>query len=112
MRISDWSSDVCSSDLERERADEMRVAAGVGAGVAQPGFDAAHRFVEIAPGLGFGPARREDAGPTVERVDGEPAIVGERGQAGERSEERRVGKECVSTCRSRWSTYHKKKTLR
>src|SRR3546814_6237787 len=87
MRISDWSSDVCSSDLERERADEMRVAAGVGAGVAQPGFDAAHRFVEIAPGLGFGPARREDAGLTVERVDGEPAIVGERGQAGERSEE-------------------------
>src|SRR3546814_9166252 len=56
---------------ERERADEMRVAAGVGAGVAQPGFDAAHRFVEIAPGLGFGPARREDAGLTVERVDGE-----------------------------------------
>src|SRR3546814_7379322 len=101
MRISDWSSDVCSSDLgivaeplvaarrpderavdpafepfdmavgpgERERADEMRVAAGVGAGVAQPGFDAAHRFVEIAPGLGFGPARREDAGLTVERVE-------------------------------------------
>src|SRR3546814_14902806 len=27
-----------------------------------------------------------------------------------RSEERRVGKECVSTCRSRWSTYHEKKT--
>src|SRR3546814_13632945 len=26
-----------------------------------------------------------------------------------RSEERRVGKECVSTCRSRWSTYHEKK---
>src|SRR3546814_17713139 len=30
--------------------------------------------------------------------------------AGERSEERRVGKECVSTCRSRWSPYHYKKT--
>src|SRR3546814_14666206 len=28
-----------------------------------------------------------------------------------RSEERRVGKECVSTCRSRWSPYHKKKTI-
>src|SRR3546814_20241847 len=27
-----------------------------------------------------------------------------------RSEERRVGKECVSTCRSRWSPYHSKKT--
>src|SRR3546814_16757290 len=30
------------------------------------------------------------------------------GAAGGRSEERRVGKECVSTCRSRWSTYHSK----
>src|SRR3546814_16855706 len=32
-----------------------------------------------------------------------------RAQAADRSEERRVGKECVSTCRSRWSPYHKKK---
>src|SRR3546814_49613 len=31
---------------------------------------------------------------------------------GERSEERRVGKECVSTCRSRWSPYHQTKTIR
>src|SRR3546814_1031967 len=31
------------------------------------------------------------------------------GEPGNRSEERRVGKECVSTCRSRWSPYHKKK---
>src|SRR3546814_19431963 len=35
-------------------------------------------------------------------------IMGEQGQA-MRSEERRVGKECDSTCRSRWSTFHKKK---
>src|SRR3546814_12112006 len=35
--------------------------------------------------------------------------IGERGGIFERSEERRVGKECVSTCRSRWSTYHSKK---
>src|SRR3546814_3685904 len=34
----------------------------------------------------------------VEHVDGEPPV--------KRSEERRVGKECVSTCRSRWSPYH------
>src|SRR3546814_8558366 len=32
--------------------------------------------------------------------------LGERGRAAQRSEERRVGKECVSTCRSRWSQYH------
>src|SRR3546814_14612977 len=33
-------------------------------------------------------------------------------QDGLRSEERRVGKECVSTCRSRWSTYHYKKNIK
>src|SRR3546814_18867579 len=36
-------------------------------------------------------------------VDG-PLVV--EGAGGARSEERRVGKECVSTCRSRWSPYH------
>src|SRR3546814_12845934 len=33
--------------------------------------------------------------------EGKPTLIGE-----DRSEERRVGKECVSTCRSRWSPYH------
>src|SRR3546814_14043467 len=37
-----------------------------------------------------------------------PAATGE---APHRSEERRVGKECVSTCRSRWSPYHEKKNI-
>src|SRR3546814_13176592 len=32
-----------------------------------------------------------------------------RAERADRSEERRVGKECVSTCRSRWSPYHSKK---
>src|SRR3546814_12981004 len=39
----------------------------------------------------------------------EDALGEERGLVPERSEERRVGKECVSTCRSRWSTYHSTK---
>src|SRR3546814_19091161 len=52
--------------------------------------------------------------PIVSQVKliAEPWDVGEGGyQVGNfpRSEERRVGKECVSTCRSRWSTYHSKK---
>src|SRR3546814_11689819 len=42
-------------------------------------------------------------GDTEQAVGGDPALVGEV-----RSEERRVGKECVSTCRSRWSTSHHK----
>src|SRR3546814_12037837 len=97
MRISDWSSDVCSSDLTRR--DEDRVARrcggdrrlnGKAAAVGEPYGDTA---VEID---------RLDAFEAVGAVRG-----GERpGAAVERSEERRVGKECVSTCRSRWSPYH------
>src|SRR3546814_8980008 len=66
MRISDWSSDVCSSDLDHPRL--------VARGAAQP------RKPQSLPQSGAG--------------------------ADPRSEERRVGKECVSTCRSRWSPYH------
>src|SRR3546814_9214400 len=65
MRISDWSSDVCSSDLRKNYE--------IGSKIAQ----AASMMTDT----------------TVES-----RII--------RSEERRVGKECVSTCRSRWSPYH------
>src|SRR3546814_7067140 len=74
MRISDWSSDVCSSDLQRMHAvARHRAEAGLVADHAAIGGRADHRT---------------------------------DGLAAERSEERRVGKECVSTCRSRWSPYH------
>src|SRR3546814_8940608 len=81
MRISDWSSDVCSSDLYIDgfnRADPAGVAA----------------------------LYADDA--TVEDPVGSPLKTGkaEITKFYERSEERRVGKECVSTCRSRWSPYH------
>src|SRR3546814_2641788 len=66
MRISDWSSDVCSSDLPPLIHDSGR------------------------PG---GYRQAPDCGARA-------------GGARHRSEERRVGKECVSTCRSRWSPYH------
>src|SRR3546814_15133079 len=82
MRISDWSSDVCSSDL---------IATAFGA--------KAHRADHIGTGAGF--AHRQCAFPF--------ACAQLRQIAGAlRSEERRVGKECVSTCISRWSTYHYK----
>src|SRR3546814_19629666 len=101
MRISDWSSDVCSSDLKIERHDGDVFAR------------------DILPDVEFGPvADRKDAaalplrfpgvvqvpqfGPLLLRV---PAV----GRGAERedasSEERRGGNECVSTCRSRWSPY-------
>src|SRR3546814_3836910 len=66
MRISDWSSDVCSSDLSKKPWPRPTPKA----------LPSARRSMPLAtPGHA-------------------------------RSEERRVGKECVSTCRSRWSPYH------
>src|SRR3546814_13965664 len=80
MRISDWSSDVCSSDLG------LRLVFSVCTGDVR----------EVAPGCLGEP--QHDGG-----------LSGDERGHGERSEERRVGKECVSTCRSRWSPYHEKK---
>src|SRR3546814_10576451 len=87
MRISDWSSDVCSSDLVC---------------IGRPGRGS------IAIGFSCGKRRLRMLDWVV------VAIVGRDGRllcrskgllGGRRSEERRVGKECVSTCRSRWSPY-------
>src|SRR3546814_17221106 len=117
MRISDWSSDVCSSDLETERLevarnhlhrrDAARLHGGDEVGARSEGEVAG--APEAKPG-GIGEvAHRGGAG----RGDVDDAGVGQRilqPQACPRSEERRVGKECVSTCRSRWSPYPYKKT--
>src|SRR3546814_20096921 len=85
MRISDWSSDVCSSDLiTAQPVDGLRVIAGV------TYIDSKVKKDPALPLDSFGQAS---------------SYVGESF----RSEERRVGKECVSTCRSRWSPYHEKK---
>src|SRR3546814_4147960 len=114
MRISDWSSDVCPSDL-------------------QPGLEAG------LDQLGDRRARHQRARVADEAQAGEPGLTGQVGRRDAlldpaqeqrqhsfllrqrharlpvsrakvvrqvRSEERRVGKEGVSTCRSRWSPYH------
>src|SRR3546814_4225581 len=74
MRISDWSSDVCSSDL------------------LSPDVKCRRRL------------------PIPPPPPPEPCLMNYAmlfpGQGSQRPEERRVGKECVSTCRSRWSPYH------
>src|SRR3546814_20668422 len=86
MRISDWSSDVCSSDLFRHnqimafwtymlRCSDGRYYTG-------HTDDLEHRIGQHQSG---------------------------QGSQFTRSEERRVGNECVSKCRSRWSPYHSKK---
>src|SRR3546814_1241655 len=91
MRISDWSSDVCSSDLllpgeieGRREADQRRPRA---------------RPVSLAEPVPLGVEVVDQPDPQAELRQ----VVGEMHP---RSEERRVGKECVSTCRSRWSPYH------
>src|SRR3546814_12152703 len=91
MRISDWSSDVCSSDLISNFQFLSRIA---NCGLTKRGFPA----FSLTPSLPYS----QKSG--LFRFRGLPASA-----ALMRSEERRVGKECVSTCRSRWSPYNKKK---
>src|SRR3546814_12739641 len=95
MRISDWSSDVCSSDLDC-RFSQLEVKRGI---MATGG--ATLRMAERA---GLGNAMLHLL--TGDEFGSAEAL---RLNFVQRSEERRVGKECVSTCRSRWSPYHSKK---
>src|SRR3546814_16759901 len=106
MRISDWSSDVCSSDLLQRGA----VHAGNRAAI-----DAQHRHFkcrcELRAQLGepFDAQVGGQADPDIARDFGSAHLANAPALQVDRSEERRVGKECVSTCRSRWSPYHYKK---
>src|SRR3546814_17488117 len=106
MRISDWSSDVCSSDLVGEGAEIVAVQTDF------TGLDR-NREVEVAVAVEIGPAVRQRAGNAeVRRLHrrkggfGRPGRLAAGNAGRQRSEERRVGKECVSTCRSRWSPSH------
>src|SRR3546814_12527689 len=101
MRISDWSSDVCSSDLP--------VIANQFHGSSQTAQQIFHQRSLVSAFL--------EARANLGAADGDTfAMLRAEEQARNtytRSEERRVGKECVSTCRYRWSPYHsKKKTKR
>src|SRR3546814_14786071 len=98
MRISDWSSDVCSSDLFGR----------VGRIVAELLRTHQRPYIAVDADIDAVAAARRD-GFIVRYAD--VARPGSLNQltienADARSEERRVGKECVSTCRSRWSPYH------
>src|SRR3546814_11590116 len=107
MGISDWSSDVCSSDLG--------VQIGRGKGEPACPCPASRSVPQSAPTCGTRPVPGR-ADRSAARGCTRSDRTDRREQAGtgglyqlQISEERRVGKECVSTCRSRWSTYHYKK---
>src|SRR3546814_16459912 len=105
MRISDWSSDVCSSDLAFAR----RFGAAALLELDRLRGRAAEPALAIAPPATF--KRRFELVSEIDHV--EALLFPLRRLAFElqaRSEERRAGKECVSTCRSRWSPYISKKT--
>src|SRR3546814_6953114 len=141
MRISDWSSDVCSSDLHYNQGDWGSAALlvrhlleGLATRLLTDTYPEAplprqletltkgvdlHAPLEdiadmLAPEGGFGKQLPEPtsigqnaAEQMLERTEQLLSyMVGLPGAMAERSEERRVGKEGVSTCRSRWSPYH------
>src|SRR3546814_17875311 len=91
MRISDWSSDVCSSDLFT--------------GLLLVSHNA-HLVASIRGAVQAEDLDRDSRTGFLDRL----AVLVEHG-AHARSEERRAGKECVSMCRSRWSPYHYKKNF-
>src|SRR3546814_11945064 len=141
MRISDWSSDVCSSDLDEDsdgryillvaqyrvplKAQCLELPAGLIGDEREDENPADAAARELEEETGYRAAIMENLG----RFYSSPGMVSESftlfkatnltktGPGGGtpdeniavhrvRSEERRVGKECVSTCRSRWSPYH------
>src|SRR3546814_12688389 len=101
MRISDWSSDVCSSDLIQTRLLAKGGPAVIFENVV--GEDGRKYDMPVLINL-FGTVERVAWG--MDREASQLREIGETLAFLKRSEERRVGNECVSTCRSRWSPVH------
>src|SRR3546814_3403235 len=108
MRISDWSADVCSSDLRSVSFDPA-----TGIEVSRTGFADKH-VIDRVVGVGIAWHEGQLFG-WINQLIGvlTAAALFTLAVSGflmwrrrKRSEERRVGKECVRPCRSRWSPYH------
>src|SRR3546814_13728138 len=105
MRISDWSSDVCSSDLgnlfcfnvadgkvlwSKDLKEAYKTRAALWGYASHPLIEGDKLICVVGTDVAHAAAFDKQTGEEIWR----------------RSEERRVGKECVSTCRSRWWPYH------
>src|SRR3546814_11818219 len=104
MRISDWSSDVCSSDLLPafdgvDSNDASLLETDAGPDLIRPENDPAQSLDEPLSADAFDLPLLDVDESSAEADEGDNDTAA-------RSEERRVGKECVSTCRSRWSPDH------
>src|SRR3546814_20211222 len=132
MRISDWSSDVCSSDLLMARVLNRIADTKLKVILGYPGSTEIHLAMERGEvqgrcGLGWDSivsryhrwidekqinilvqlaTKKHPDLPNVPFIYDYAETDVERKMLDVRSEERRVGKECVRTCRSRWSPYH------
>src|SRR3546814_12323190 len=124
MRISDWSSDVCSSDLTLDKNSlTLDLGGGEPLAASKPQTSnysdrpyekrltqSGRRFISVDVDANLleildknrGKLRR---GVFLDRLLSKE-FAGGKGDNLMRSEERRVGKECVSTCRSRWWPYN------
>src|SRR3546814_1828639 len=89
MRISDWSSDVCSSDLIGKNPDKKVGALNYGYSLVET--------MDYLLGVD---------GDTTPEPDAIEHLVDEIASDDRKIGRARVGKECVSTCRSRWAPYH------
>src|SRR3546814_14424125 len=108
MRISDWSSDVCSSDLLDLGPGDVAIWHVHTLHGSGPNRSAIDRRFYIN---GYVSAANCDRGEWACRdgvpcpLEGDHSLVHYE-ELYTRTDERRVGKECVRTCRSRWSPYH------
>src|SRR3546814_18730574 len=119
MRISDWSSDVCSSDLidheiarrlvrQRGLRDEIRILAGCRREVERVDQIGVRQILQARTRTIFEQAAADGQ---RQRVDDVKRRFAENSLfCDESSEERRGGNECGSMCRSRWLQHHYKKT--
>src|SRR3546814_12370552 len=109
MRISDWSSDVCSSDLMLFGINKVgkglhfaaTCAVAIGTFISAFWILSVNSWMQTPTGFEMGANGQFLPGESWPAIIFNPSFP-------YRSEARRVGKECVSTCRSRWSPYHSK----